>query len=138
MSSSSDSTDSATALGTPTQKLRDQLSAFRFKEELTPSLRRSPRNHTRFVKNEEEDSSLPALDSKGASTVLPSKKRARTLSEEEIGDKSLKGAGLKKMRTASVPAKKRKGTSGIAPPEKYAHLEALSDHLGEGADALDG
>ena len=138
MSSSSDNTDSATALGTPTQKLRDQLSAFRFKEELTPSLRRSPRNHTRFVKKEEEDSSLPALDSNGVSTVPPSKKRVRVLSEEEIGAKSLRGASLKQTRTGSVPAKKRKGTSGVAPPEKYAHLEALSDHLGEGADALDG
>nr|VWO99215.1 Zn(2)-C6 fungal-type domain-containing protein [Ganoderma boninense] len=122
---------------TPTQKLRDQLSAFRFNEELTPSLRRSPRNHSRFVKFEEEDTSLPTLVSDTAPPT--SKKRARSALTPAVDDVPSRGSSPKKRRSESVPAKqKRKEKPSVAPPEKYAHLKDLTDHLGEGADALNG
>ena len=133
----SDGTTGGAAV-TSTQKLRDQLSAFRFNEALTPSLRRSPRNHSRFVKFEEEDSSLPSLSS---DTVPPpaSKKRARSaLAPAVDGDAPSRGSSPKKRRSESVPAKKRKGKPGVAPPEKYAHLKDLTDYLGEGPDTLNG
>ncbi|KAI1785071.1 uracil-DNA glycosylase-like protein [Ganoderma leucocontextum] len=129
-----DSTNVGGAVLTPTQMLRDQLSAFRFNEELTPSLRRSPRNHGRFVKFEEEDSSLPAL---APDSVPPaSKKRARSELTPVVDEAPSRALSPKKQRSESVPAKKRKEKPSVAPPEKYAHLDALSDHLGEGPDML--
>ena len=137
----SDSTGTAGGAAiTPTQKLRDQLSAFCFNEALTPSLRRSPRNHSRFVKfdSEEEDSSLPSLASDTAAPSA-SKKRARSaLATAVDGHAPSKGSSPKKRRSESVPAKKRKGKPGVAPPEKYAHLKDLTDYLGEGPDKLNG
>ena len=135
----SDGTTGGAAV-TSTQKLRDQLSTFRFNEALTPSLRRSPRNHSRFVKfdSEEEDSSLPSLASDTAAPSA-SKKRARSaLATAVDGHAPSKGSSPKKRRSESVPAKKRKGKPGVAPPEKYAHLKDLTDYLGEGPDKLNG
>lgn len=132
-----DSTAGGAAV-TPTQKLRDQLSAFRFNEELTPSLRRSPRNHSRFVKFEEaEDTSLPALASDAAAPPA-SKKRTRSALTPAVDDAPSRVSSPKKRRSESVPAKKRKGKPSVAPPEKYAHLKELTDYLGEGPDTLNG
>ncbi|KAM5541870.1 hypothetical protein V8D89_004599 [Ganoderma adspersum] len=123
------------AVDTPTQKLRDQLSAFRFNQELTPSLRRSPRNHSRFIKfEEEEDTSLPSLASDTAPPA--SKKRTRSALNPAVDDMPSRGSSPKKRRSESLPAKKRKEKPSVAPPEKYAHLKDLTDHLGEGPDVL--
>ncbi|TBU28265.1 uracil-DNA glycosylase-like protein [Dichomitus squalens] len=139
MSSSVDSTESTPAAATPTQELRNKLSTFRFNEELTPSLRPSPRNHRRLVnlKCEEEEDSLPALGASDVSTTTPSRKRARSSPVEEIDEKPLESSSPKKRRTGSISPKKRKRTPGIAPTEKYVHLDGLSDHLGDDTDMLD-
>ncbi len=132
-----DGANASSAAITPTQRLRDQLSAFRFNEDLTPSLRRSPRNHGQFVKFEEEDSSLPALASDSAPPA--SKKRARSTLTPAVDDAPPRGSTRpKKQRSESIPAKKRKERPSVAPPEKYAHLNVLTDHLGEGPDILNG
>ena len=130
-----DNTNASGAAVTPTQRLRDQLSAFRFNEELTPSLRRSPRNHTRLVKFE-ENSSLPSLASRTAPPAP--KKRARSALPSEVDDAPSRASSPKKRRSESVPVKSRKGKPSVAPPEKYAHLKDLTDHLGEGPDRLNG
>ncbi|PIL28227.1 hypothetical protein GSI_09639 [Ganoderma sinense ZZ0214-1] len=122
---------------TPTQKLRDQLSAFRFNQELTPSLRRSPRNHSRFVKFEEEDTSLPTLVPDSIAPRPPTtKKRARSALAPAADDTPSRESSPKKQRSESVLAKRRKEKPSVAPPEKYAHLKDLTDHLGEGPDVL--
>lgn len=117
---------------TPTQKLRDKLSAFRFREDSSPALRRSPRGHIRgrFAKFEEVDTELPTLPSAAPSP----QKRSRT--EEVLVKLEETAAPLKRARTSrsASPKKKRE----VAPPEKYAHLDPLTDHLGDGADMLDG
>ena len=113
---------------TPTQKLRDKLSAFRFREDSSPALRRSPRGHIRgrFAKVEEVDTELPTLPS--------AQKRSRT---EEVPVKSEDSAAPSKRARASRSASPKKKRE-VAPPEKYAHLDPLTDHLGDGADMLDG
>ncbi|KAI0646677.1 uracil-DNA glycosylase-like protein [Trametes meyenii] len=106
---------------TPTQLLRNKLSAFRF--ESTPSLRRSPRK-TSTTNCEEEESILPALRSGSRS---PRKRPANTLA---AGGSDAKKAKVARPKT---PTEKRK----VAPPEKYAHLNALNDYLGQEVDMLD-
>ena len=117
---------------TPTQKLRDKLSAFRFREDSSSALRRSPRGHIRgrFAKFEEVDTELPTLPSAAPSP----QKRSRT--EEVLVKLEETAAPLKRARTSrsASPKKKRE----VAPPEKYAHLDPLTDHLGDGVDMLDG
>ncbi|KAH9900800.1 uracil-DNA glycosylase-like protein [Cubamyces lactineus] len=108
---------------TPTQILRDKLSAFRFDEKSTPSLRRSPRNHTSF-KAEETESELPT-----ASTPARRKRAAS-------GSAVAVGPDVKKAKSLSRP-KLKKASRGIAPPEKYAHLDPLNDYLGQEPDMLD-
>ncbi len=120
---------------TPSQKLREKLSAFRFNDDMTPSLRRSPKGHTpcpgRYAKFEEVDSELPTFKSPFAG---PSpKKRSRTVERHVKAEDS--GAAPKKVRASRSSSPKKRQ---VAPPEKYAHLDPLSDHLGEGSDMLDG
>ena len=127
-----DSTDPTTTI-TPTQKLREKLAAFRFNSELSPELRRSPRNHARLLKLEEEDLSLPTLASDDvAPPGTSSRKRARTQ-----GGPS-RDSTAKKRRAGPTSTRMRKGAHGVAPFEKYAHLKGLSDHLGDSTDVLDG
>ncbi|KAI0699161.1 uracil-DNA glycosylase-like protein [Cerioporus squamosus] len=118
---------------TPTQKLREKLSAFRFNDESVPSLRRSRRGQAcagRYAKFEEVDTELPTLPPVGPSP----KKRSRS----RIVDRHVKsedsGAAPKKARVSRSSSPKKRQ---VAPPEKYAHLDSLSDHLGEGSDMLD-
>ncbi|KAI0360306.1 DNA glycosylase [Trametes cingulata] len=106
---------------TPTQLLRDRLAVFKFDDVSTLSLRRSPRNHS-APKFEESESSLPTVPGGSCSP----KKRSAT-AVDHGPDKKAKLEGRK------TPKTKR----GIAPPEKYAYLAPLSDHLGEDADLLD-
>ena len=132
---------------TPTQKLREKLLSFRFNDESTPSLRRSPRHTSRFAKFEDVDSELPTSTSPSSSSAAgPSRTRlsrqpsARSL-KRRTSDTALEDSksSPKKARTAgrAKSASPQKKTE-YAPPEKYAHLKVLSDHLGEGADMLDG
>ncbi|KAI0634692.1 uracil-DNA glycosylase-like protein [Trametes polyzona] len=106
--------------GTPSQALRDVLSRFRFDEQSTPSLRRSPRTinaASAREKYEESESSLPTLSAGGRS---PKKRTGSTTDAPEV-------------KRAKTP----RGRVGIAPPEIYAHLDPLNDHLGHDPDMLD-
>ncbi|KAI8971295.1 uracil-DNA glycosylase-like protein [Trametes punicea] len=108
---------------TPTQLLRDQLTAFRFNDESTPSLRRSPRNYyvRQALRPEESKSELPTA---GGSSL---NKRSASAVFARSGSKKAKGDGRKTPRTKPK----------VAPPEKYAHLNSLNDYLGEEPDMLD-
>lgn len=135
-----DSETLCTPTATPTQTLREKLFAFRFNDELTPSLRRSPRLGDRYTKFEETDSALPTSPARsGPSRSEPytaPRKRPSSALKTEVKDEDLEDlarAPTKKARTARDKSSKK-----FAPPEKYAHLDALSDHLGDGSDALDG
>ena len=111
---------------TPTQLLRDKLSAFRFDKQSTPSLRRSPRNHLLVNTGlEETESELPT-----ASTPA---RRKRAASDSAPATDS----NFKRVKRESR-TKLEKPSRGIAPPEKYAHLDPLNDYLGQEPDMLDG
>ena len=111
---------------TPTQLLRDKLSAFRFDDQSTPSLRRSPRNHL-FVKTglEEIESELPT-----AST--PARRKRAASNSAPATDPDFKRVKRERRTKLEKPSR------GIAPPEKYAHLDPLNDYLGQEPDMLDG
>ncbi|CDO72827.1 hypothetical protein BN946_scf185002.g12 [Trametes cinnabarina] len=121
-----ESPESSGSVITPTQTLRDRLSAFRFNAESTPSLRQSPRNHVRtVVKAEEEDSELPVV----LITSVPRKRSASIATA---------GSDAKKARSRSRPSgKASKAKPAVASPEQYAHLNALNDYLGQEPDMLD-
>ena len=111
---------------TPTQILRDKLSAFRFDEQSTPSLRRSPRNHPLVKADlEETESELPTV-----STPVRRKRAASNSAPTTDSD-------FKKVRNESR-TKLEKPSRGIAPLEKYAHLNPLNDYLGQEPDMLNG
>ncbi|OSD02592.1 DNA glycosylase [Trametes coccinea BRFM310] len=115
--------DSGGSSITPAQALRNTLSAFRFDEETTPSLRRSPRNHIRAgVKAEETESELPV--------VITGSSRKRSVSNVAVDSDAKKAKSQRRSKiSAARPA--------IAPPEKYAHLNSLNDYLGQEPDMLD-
>ena len=144
----SDSAGIDSGAHTPSQVLRERLSAFRFDHELTPSLRRSPRTRSSFKKEEfeERESELPQPST--SSRVVRSSSRAR---KKQPVSKDLEGVSVKEEENlgTSVPASRKrarsssspvkpKGKARIAPLDKYAHLKALSDDLGEHPDTLDG
>ncbi|KAI0754595.1 hypothetical protein C8Q80DRAFT_376677 [Daedaleopsis nitida] len=128
--------------GTPTQQLREKLFAFRFNDELTPSLRCSPRNYKRFLKFEEEDSALSSLPCGSSTSRQPTRRRHEPSLKREPPDEKLEpGARLPPKRarssTGGANLQSPKKKAAYAPPETYAHLDNLSDHLGEGPDTLD-
>ncbi|OJT08255.1 G/T mismatch-specific thymine DNA glycosylase [Trametes pubescens] len=110
---------------TPTQLLRNALFRFRFDAESTPSLRRSPRNHG-LLKAEEAESELPSLPAESR----PSRKRS-------VASRAAAGPALKKAKVEDEGRKPPRAKVTVAPPEKYAHLNALNDHLGQEPDKLD-
>ncbi|KAI9061576.1 DNA glycosylase [Trametes sanguinea] len=114
---------------TPTQALRNTLSAFRFDEQTTPSLRRSPRIILRAgVKTEETESELPAVCVGGS--------RKRSVSSAAVASDSEADA-KKTTRKSRRRSKVSKARPAIAPLEKYAHLNSLNDYLGREPDLLD-
>ena len=123
---------------TPTQKLREKLSSFRFNDALTPSLRRSsPRTNipTKRGNLEDVDSVLPPHPTLQDDQLKNLGESSHTF-EDPPGPSSSASRPNKRARTA-LPVK-RKNKVTIAPPEKYAHLNGLPDHLGEESDVLDG
>ena len=132
---------------TPTQKLREKLSAFRFNDELVPSLPRSTRSRTAFKREEfeEVDSALPEHPLEPPS----SRKKRRQTHEEQppVNAKPSPGSATssdsrsntpKLGARISTPAARKRVKVEIATPDKYAHLNGLSDHLGDQSDVLDG
>ncbi|KAH9848995.1 uracil-DNA glycosylase-like protein [Lenzites betulinus] len=116
-------TDSSGINASPTQALRTTLSQFRFDAKSASSIRHSPRSRGGAVglpKLEEKESELPTLPSEGGS----SRKRPATAT-----------VAVRDLKRNKVKAQKQR--ISVAPPEKYAHLKHLDDHLGQGPDALD-
>ena len=123
---------------TPAQRLREKLSAFRFNDGPTPPLRRSSRRTHTFTKQEDledADSILPPHPTIQDDRPPNRRKRAHTI-EGPLDESSASPRLRKRAHTASPAKGKAKVT--VAPPERYAHLNGLSDHLGGVHTVLDG
>ena len=123
---------------TPTQRLREKLSSFRFNDGPTPPLRRSSRR-TRTSSNEgdleDPDSVLPPHPTSPDDRPTRRRKGPQTL-EDPLDESPASPKSNKRARTAATGKGKARAT--VAPPEKYAHLNGLPDHLGEEGTVLDG
>ncbi|KAA1475236.1 DNA glycosylase [Dentipellis sp. KUC8613] len=101
-------------------------------------LRRSARTAARLqyiVKKEEpadgDDDVLPTIN---ALPTPPGSSRKRKASKMEEEDEDFKANGIGK--TPSKVQKGKFGKRGYAPPETYAHLRELNDHLAENLDVM--
>lgn len=114
---------------------------------LTPSLRRSPRKRTIISFKEEADDEQHGLSSKfwSAGSTSSSRKRAAVSKKEEDSDtlpvlteSHAEGAPKRKAKKHPKTPSPKKVKREYAPPETYAHLECLSDYLGEHLDGAPG
>ncbi|OBZ71815.1 G/T mismatch-specific thymine DNA glycosylase [Grifola frondosa] len=98
--------------------------------ETSPILRRSPRKHTpseRAVKLEDTDVGEFSDHDSNSTPRIPRKRSSSTAFDSDIRQPT-----AKKLKTKTKTKTKR----GIAPPEKYAHLNPIHDCLKEGLDIL--
>jgi TDG/mug DNA glycosylase family protein len=106
---------------------RNRLANFSFTP--TPqTLRRSPRKSSSASKNDRSSNTDKLARHIKSEPTSPTRTPKRRRSQKVNGDLNDNDAEPKS------PEKKLKLKRGYAPPEKYAHLNLLPDHLGVGLD----